>query len=38
MYSELNFIWESWLKIFTNNKSEAIENKVQAKLFWDISS
>src|SRR5699024_6146936 len=24
MYSELNYIWESWLKVFTNNKNEAI--------------
>lgn len=31
MYSELNFIRESWLKIFTNNKEEAIENKSQFK-------
>ncbi len=31
MYSELNFIWEAWLKVFTNNKPEAIENKVQGK-------
>lgn len=31
MYSELNFLWESWLKVFTNNKKEAIENKVQNK-------
>ena len=31
MYSELNFLWESWLKIWTNNKSEAIENKTQGK-------
>ncbi|MCJ8283421.1 MAG: hypothetical protein MJK14_27460, partial [Rivularia sp. ALOHA_DT_140] len=31
MYSELNFIWESWLNTVTNNKSEAIENKVQGK-------
>ncbi len=30
-YSELNFIWESWLKVWTNNKSEAIENKIQGK-------
>ncbi|MGG1597817.1 DNA methyltransferase [Paenibacillus naphthalenovorans] len=30
-YSELNFLWESWLKVFTNNKQEAIENKVQQK-------
>lgn len=31
MYSELNFLWEAWLKVFTNNKSEAIMNKVQRK-------
>ena len=31
MYSELNFLWESWLKVFTNNKSEAIINKTQSK-------
>jgi DNA modification methylase/predicted RNA-binding Zn-ribbon protein involved in translation (DUF1610 family) len=30
-YSELNFIWESWLKVLTNNKKEAIENPVQKK-------
>jgi len=31
MYSELNFLWEAWLKVFTNNKPEAIENRVQGK-------
>ncbi|GIV04204.1 MAG: DNA methylase [Fimbriimonadales bacterium] len=31
MYSELNFLWEAWLKVFTNNKPEAIENKFQGK-------
>jgi len=31
MYSELNFLWESWLKVMTNNKAEAIENNVQHK-------
>ncbi|KKM78828.1 hypothetical protein LCGC14_1356060 [marine sediment metagenome] len=31
MYSELNFLWESWLKVFTNNISEAIINKVHKK-------
>ncbi|MGD9780336.1 DNA methyltransferase, partial [Methanomethylovorans sp.] len=30
-YSELNFLWESWLKVKTNNKPEAIENAVQGK-------
>jgi len=31
MYSELNFLWESWLKVRTNNKKEAIENRKQGK-------
>jgi DNA modification methylase len=31
MYSELSFLWESWLKIKENNKKEAIINKVQGK-------
>jgi DNA modification methylase/DNA-directed RNA polymerase subunit RPC12/RpoP len=31
MYSELNFLWEAWLKVFTNNKPEAVVNKVQKK-------
>ncbi len=30
-YSELNFLWEAWLKVFTNNKPEAVVNKVQKK-------
>ncbi len=30
-YSELNFLWESWLKVKTNNKPEAIINKSQNK-------
>ena len=30
-YSELNFLWESWLKVWTNNEPEAIENKSQGK-------
>lgn len=33
MYSELNFIWESWLKVGSNNFSEAIVNKTQNKGF-----
>lgn len=35
MYSELNYIWESWLRTFTNNKSEAIINKTQEKKLSD---
>ncbi len=31
MYSELNFLLESWLKVHTNNTSEAISNKTQNK-------
>jgi len=30
-YSELSYAWEAWLKVFTNNKPEAIENSVQGK-------
>lgn len=31
MYSELNFLWEAWLRVLTNNKTEAIMNEVQKK-------
>ena len=31
MYSELNFLWESWLKVYTNSNSEAIMNDAQGK-------
>lgn len=31
MYSELSFLWEAWLKVFTNNKPEAVVNKAQKK-------
>ena len=37
MYSELNILWESWLKVKTNNKEEAIENKIQGKGFNDYT-
>jgi inorganic pyrophosphatase len=30
-YSELSFIWEAWLKVVTNQKTEAIINDVQHK-------
>ena len=30
-YSELSYAWESWLKVKTNNKQEAIINSVQKK-------
>lgn len=38
MYSELNFITESWLKVFTNNKKEAICNKTQNKGFLEYQN
>lgn len=31
MYSELNFLWEAWLRVLTNNKEEALVNKTQKK-------
>lgn len=31
MYSELNFLWEAWIRVFTSNHTEAIVNKVQKK-------
>jgi DNA modification methylase/predicted RNA-binding Zn-ribbon protein involved in translation (DUF1610 family) len=31
MYSELNFLWESWFNILTNKKEESIINNVQEK-------
>ena len=31
MYSELSYIREAWLRVVTNNKPEAIENKTQKK-------
>ncbi len=37
MYSELNFIWEAFLKVFTNIKFEAIENRVQGKTLQDYT-
>jgi len=34
-YSELNFMWESWLKVLTNNEPEAIVNESQNKEIAD---
>jgi hypothetical protein len=31
MYSELNFLWEAWLQVLTNNGPEAVVNKIQRK-------
>ncbi len=35
MYSELNILWESWIKIRTNAATEAIENRTQGKTLDD---
>jgi DNA modification methylase len=35
MYSELNYLWEAWLEVRTNNVKEAIENKTQGKSLLD---
>lgn len=35
MYSELNFLWEAWLRVTTNNKLEAVENKPLGKSLDD---
>ena len=34
-YSELSFLWESWLAVLTSNKSEAIMSKCQKKSLLD---
>lgn len=34
-YSELSFLWESWLGVRTNNELEAIENRSQGKSIDD---
>ena len=31
MYSEVNFIWEAWLSVFTNSEKEAIKSESQKK-------
>lgn len=38
MYSELNFLLESWLGVVTNNATEAISNKTQKKDISDYLS
>ncbi|WP_436417629.1 hypothetical protein KCV26_15920 [Petrimonas sulfuriphila] len=38
MYSELNFIWEAWIKVATNTKEEAIINKVQQKSLFEYQT
>lgn len=38
MYSELNFINESWLKVFTNNRTEAVVSETQRKNLSDYQA
>lgn len=38
MYSELNSIWEDWLRVRTNNDTEAIINATQSKDLFDYQS
>ena len=35
MYSELNFLWESWIQVFTNQSEEAIISRTQHKAILD---
>jgi DNA modification methylase len=37
-YSELNYLWETWLKVCTNNTREAIENEIQNKSILDYKN
>lgn len=38
MYSELSSIWESWIKVVTNYKEEAIINNVQHKTLFEYQT
>ena len=37
-YSELNYLWESWLRVFTNVAAEAIENRPHGKSIEDYQA
>ncbi len=34
-YSELNFLWESWLGVYTKHEFEAVESKIQNKGLYE---
>ena len=36
-YSELNYLWESWLRVQTNNGDEAVVNKTQRKQLFEYA-
>lgn len=38
MYSELSSIWEGWIKVSTNNTTEAIINQYQKKALFDYQN
>lgn len=38
MYSELSFMWEAWLKVKTNNRSEAIISSSQSKGLFEYQT
>lgn len=38
MYSELNSLWESWLRVKTNNKEEAIVSPSQKKTLFEYQT
>ncbi len=38
MYSELNSIWEGWIRLTTNNQKEAIINSTQQKSLFNYQS
>ncbi len=38
MYSELNFLWEAWLQVFTNNQPEAVINAIQHKGLYEYQA
>jgi DNA modification methylase len=38
MYSELSFLWEAWLRVLTNKRPEAIQNKSQHKTLGDYKT
>lgn len=38
MYSESNFLWETWLKVYTNPTNEAIINSTQKKTLVEYQS
>ena len=38
MYSELSSVWESWIRVKTNNKEEAIINNIQQKTLFDYQT